>query len=114
MKNTRILVAIAGLIALASCKSRVVRVTLMNSSSQPVNTIEVNYPGAAFGVNTLTPGQMWPYTIKPLETGPLKVQYTNAQGKSLSFIGPTLYKNNEGAIVVMLQQDSATSKATIR
>jgi hypothetical protein len=115
MKSSRILaVSVVLLVALTGCKSRVIRVSVVNASQQPLSAIIVDYPSATFGVNMLAPGQTWQYTIKPVETGPLKVQYTNAQGQSRTFVGPTLSKNNEGVIQVSLQQDAATSQVTIR
>jgi len=89
------------------CRSRVIQVTLINTSTQPVSNIIVDYPGATFGKNTLAPGDTYHYVIKPLETGTLKIQFTNAQGANHSFTGPTLQKDQEGSIEIKLNQDSA-------
>ena len=83
------------------------RAGLVNTSSQPVSTIIVDYPDAAFGMNSLAPGKSFPYVIKPVGTGPLKVQFTNAQGVGHTANGPTLHKGDEGAIQIRLSQDSA-------
>ena len=71
------------------------------------STIIVDYPNATFGVNSLAPGKSFPYVIKPMGTGPLKVQFTNAQGVSHSVNGPAVHKGDEGAIQIKLSQDSA-------
>src|SRR5215467_8823929 len=97
MKLLRIL-AVFAVFCAAGCRSHVIRITVVNSSSQPVSTIIVDYPDATFGVNALAPGKIFPYVIKPMGTGPLKVQFTNAQGLSHTVNGPTLHKGDEGAI----------------
>ena len=106
MKLLRIL-AVFAVFCSAGCRSHVIRITVVNSSSEPVSTIIVDYPDATFGVNSLAPGKSFPYVIKPMGTGPLKVQFTNAQGLSHTVNGPTLHKGDEGAIQIKLSQDSA-------
>lgn len=95
--------------ALVSCRSRVVEVTLVNTSSQPVSIVVVDYPGATFGVNTLTAGATYRYAIKPQGTGPLKVQFADAEGHSHNYTGPALHKNDEGSLTVKITQDGASS-----
>lgn len=96
--------------ALAGCRSRVIQVTLINSSAQPVSIIVVDYPGATFGVNQLAPNATYRYAIKPQNTGSLKIQFTDAQGQSHTYTGPELHKNDEGGITVRLTQDKAMSE----
>src|SRR5215472_138291 len=99
--------------ASVGCRSRVIQVTLINTSTQPVSNIIVDYPGATFGKNTLAPGDTYHYVIKPLETGALKIQFTNAQGANHSFMGPTLQKDQEGSIEIKLNQDSASASPSL-
>lgn len=106
MKLFRTLIALT-LLGAAGCRSHVIKVIVVNSSPQPVSTIIVDYPDATYGVNSLAPGQSFPYFIKPMGTGALKVQFVNAQGVSHSASGPTLHKGEEGAIQIRLSQDSA-------
>lgn len=95
-------------ILITACHSRVVQVKLTNTSSQPISVIVVDYPGATFGVNRLDPGKSYSYPVKPQETGQLKIQFTDANGKIHNAIGPAMHKNDEGAIGVKLNQESAT------
>ena len=106
MKLLRILFVLT-LLSAAGCRSHVIHLTVINTSSQPVSTIIVDYPDATFGVNSLAPGHSFPYFIKPMATGALKVQFVNAQGVSHSASGPTLHKGDEGVIQIKLSQDSA-------
>lgn len=105
MKLFRTLVVVT-LLSAAGCRSHVIKVTVVNSSSQPVSTIIVDYPDASFGVNSLAPGKTFPYVIKPMGTGPLKVQFTDAQGVGHTVNGPMLHKGDERAIQIELWQES--------
>jgi hypothetical protein len=106
-RNLLLLLSLAG--SVAGCRSRVVQVTLINASNQPLSTIVVDYPRATFGVNQLEPGKAFRYRIKPQDTGPLKIEFADAAGHDHTYIYPGLHKNDEGTIVVQLTQTSATA-----
>jgi hypothetical protein len=112
MKILRITLLLA-VVAAAGCHTEMVHVTLINTSSQPLATIVVDYPGATFGVNQLGPGKTFQYNIKPLDTGPLKIQFTDAAGHDHAWAGPSLHKNDKGAITVRLTQDAATAEPAL-
>ncbi len=115
MKLNRVVLVLVLLAAAAGCRSRVIQVTLVNASAQPVSTIIVDYPGATFGANSLAPGKTFVYKIKPLESGPLKLQFTDAQGVSHhSVVLPLLHRDQEGSIEIHLTQDASTSVVDIR
>jgi len=92
------------------CRSHVVKVNLINISQQPVTTIVVDYPGARFGKNQLDPGKTYLYPVKPLETGPLKIQFADANGKMHTALGPELHKNDDGLVEVRFDQEKAVAK----
>jgi len=92
------------------CRSHVVKVNLINISQQPVTTIVVDYPGATFGKNQLDPGKTYQYPVKPLETGPLKIQFADANGKMHTALGPELHKNDDGLVEVRFDQEKAVAK----
>lgn len=114
MRLTKIFLVLPLLMAATGCGSHVVQITLTNASQQPVRTIVVDYPGATFGVNVLEPGKSFQYKIKPLETGPLKIQFTDAQGAIHSYSGTVLKKNDAGEIDVKLTQETALPEAHLR
>lgn len=115
MKPDRLITALAVLLlAAGGCRSRVIQVTLINTSMQPVSTIIVDYPGATFGKDSLAPGKTFRYVIKPVENGRLKIQFTNAQGISHSLSGPAVQKNQEGAIAIKFTQDSAVVEPAVK
>jgi len=101
----------AGLgLALAACShSRVIVVSLINTSAQPLSGVTVDYPEATFGRNLLNPGDPYQYRIKATDSGPLKVAFTNAAGKSKSLSLATLHKNDEGTIEIKFTQEGASA-----
>ena len=102
------LVAILLSLFTTGCRSHVVRTRLVNDSEQPVSVIIVDYPGATFGVNSLAPGKSFQYRFKALDTGVLKIQFTDAQGVVHKVTGPTIVKNQEGRMEIRITQNSAT------
>ncbi len=114
MNLQKICLALIVLLVATGCRSRVIQVNLINTSSQPIKTIIVDYPGATFGKDTLAPGKTYQYVIKPVESGALKVQFTNAQGVNHNYLGPVVQKNQEGVIQIILTQDSAGAELKLR
>jgi hypothetical protein len=101
------------LIPLAGCRSRVVKVNLINTSAAPIKTIIVDYPNATFGRDELAPGETFSYAIKPLESGMLKIQFTDAKGAIHSYSGTTLHKNDDGVLDVNINQNGAVVTANL-
>jgi hypothetical protein len=113
MKTLRFAIALLLMSALAGCRSHVVKVNLVNISTEPVKTIIVDYPAATFGKDALAPGATFSYAIKPLETGMFKVQFTDAKGVIHSYTGTTLHKNDDGVIDVSISQGAAVVTAKL-
>jgi hypothetical protein len=114
MKSFRFAVGFIFLIMLSGCRAHVVKISLTNTSAQPVRTIIVDYPDATFGKDTLAPGETYFSLIKPLETGEIKVQFTDAAGTSHKFSGPTLHKNDDGTVEIRFTQDKAAAQASLQ
>ena len=98
---------------LVGCRSRVVNVKLINTSQKPLSIIVVDYPTATFGVDKLEPGATYQYAIKPLGTGTLNIQFTDADGHNHAYTGPALHKNDEGSLTVQLTQNSASAQSNV-
>jgi hypothetical protein len=113
MKSFRLISPLLLLIALAGCRSHVVKINLINTSTDVVKTIIVDYPTATFGKDKLAPGETFSYAIKPLETGMMKVQFTDAQGAVHHYSGTTLHKNDEGELEVNINQAGVVVKGTV-
>lgn len=113
MRILRLLLLLVVFASAVGCRSRVVQVTLVNASPQPLSTIVVDYPRATFGVNQLDPGKSYRYAIKPLDTGPLKIQFADADGHSHTYTGPAVHKNDEGVVTIKLTQDAGTAESNL-
>jgi len=85
------------------CHSYHVDTTVENRTGAPVQLLEVDYPSASFGTDSLAPGADFHYRIQILGSGPLKVQYTeSATHKVRQISGPQLFERQEGRLEVVL------------
>ena len=107
MKFLRLVVAILFALSLTGCRAHVVKISLMNTSAQPIKTIIVDYPNATFGKDTLAPGETYFSLIKPLDHGPIKVRFTDAQGGNHTYESISLQQGDDGSVNIKLTQSSA-------
>ncbi len=116
MKNVKVSAALILILLLGAtgCRSHVIKVNVTNTSSQAISNIVVDYPGATFGISSLTPGKTFLYAIKPYETGMIRIQFTNAAGAIHTYTGTKVKKGDQGTIDVVLTQDSVMPRAAFR
>lgn len=107
MKSLSLVVAIIFAVSLAGCRAHVVKISLTNTSAQPIKTIIVDYPNATFGKDTLAPGETYFSLIKPVDQGPIKVRFTDAQGTSHVYQSISLQQGDDGSVNIRLTQTSA-------
>jgi hypothetical protein len=89
------------------CKSAYVEADVRNATGAAVSLVEVDYPSASFGVETLGAGATYHYRFKILGDGPTKVMWTDAARKEHSVAGPTLREGQQGALTVTIQDGGA-------
>lgn len=94
--------ALALTLALTACRSYHIDITVQNQTGAPVRLLEVDYPYASFGVDTLASGATFHYRISVQGNGPLKVQYTAPDGHQPQVKGPELVEKQEGALKIQL------------
>ena len=92
----------AALLALAACHSYHVDATVENRTGGAIQLLEVDYPSASFGADSLAAGAVLPYRIQLRGGGPLKVQYTASDGRQAQVEGPMLFERQEGRIEIVL------------
>jgi len=107
MKSLRFAVALVFVIAIAGCRAHVVKISLTNASPEAIKTIIVDYPSATFGKDTLAPRETYFSLIKPVDKGPIKVRFTDAQGTSHVYESISLQQGDEGSVNIKLTQTSA-------
>jgi len=105
MKLSARLLAMAVLpvcLAAAGCHSYHIETTVENHTGGAIQLLEVDYPSASFGADTLAAGAEMQYRIQLRGSGPLKVQYTAADGKQAQMDGPTVAERQEGRLQIVL------------
>src|SRR5262249_55055815 len=109
MRITSTIIALLFTSLLIGCRAHMVTIKLVNTSAEPISTIIVDYPSATFGKDRLAPGETYSSSVKFIDTGNLKVQFTDAKGGNHTYSGPTLYRDAEGTIEVRLDQNNASA-----
>jgi hypothetical protein len=99
-----ILAVFAGMafVVATGCHSYHVETTVENHTGGPIQLLEVDYPSASFGANSLAAGEEYHYRIQLRGSGPLKVQYTGSDGRQIQVEGPILVERQEGRIEIVL------------
>jgi hypothetical protein len=104
LRRARILTLPAALLllSLCGCRSYWVETTVNNQTGETLHEIEVDYPSASFGINSLAPGATMHYHFKIQGSGPVKVQYALGNGKTLTAQGLNLTERQQGQLTLRL------------
>lgn len=89
-----------------ACHSRGIDITIENHTRTPMKNVEVDYPGAAFGTGSISPGASYGYHIKPLGTGEVTLSFEQENGKTFKQTGPTVHAGDAGEMILTLDQDA--------
>ena len=99
-------VVLAGVCALllmvAGCKSYWMDATVVNRSGETFKELEVSYPSASFGVDSLAPGGEYKYHFQVRNSGPMAVDYVGSDGKHVHVEGTTLNESMQGTVEIDL------------
>lgn len=85
------------------CRSRFVAVTIENDTEHPLQMVELDYPGASFGVSTLAPHAVYSYRFKAIGSGALSLSYMEA-GSTRTAAGPPLSDAEGGTLHVLVRE----------
>jgi len=102
------------LMAVCGCASKYVQAAVRNQTGGAVTLVEVDYPSASFGKETLIAGGEYDYRFKILGSGPTKVLWTDAGRKQHEVTGPRLEEGQQGSMVVTLTQSGASWDLQLR
>jgi hypothetical protein len=86
----------------AGCHSYHVETTVENRTGAALQLLEVDYPSASFGADSLAAGAVFHYRIQLRGSGPIKVQYTAGDGHSAQIEGPVLAEGQQGQLQIVL------------
>jgi hypothetical protein len=95
-------IALPALIIATGCHSYHVDITIENRTGGAIQLLEVDYPSASFGSDTLAPSSAYHYRIQLRGSGPIKVQYTAADGRQTQITGPILAERQQGKLEIDL------------
>jgi hypothetical protein len=104
-KKFRVLVPASVLalsLVVSGCHSHHIDSRIDNRTGAAIHQVEVDYPSASFGIDTLAAGQVYPYRFKVQGQGPIKVQYTDSTGKRIQLQGLPLSEGDDGQYLVIL------------
>ena len=90
------------LLVLVACHSYHIDITIENRTGAPVQLIEVDYPSASFGVDSLANGATFNYRFQVRGNGRLKLSFTAADGKQVQITGPALAEHQQGRLEIVL------------
>jgi hypothetical protein len=92
------------LFGMAGCgHSAHVEMTVQNQTGGPIRLLEVDYPSASFGADSLAAGAAMHYRIQLQDKGQIKVQYTGADNHQVQVAGPELAQGQEGKLEIVLE-----------
>ncbi len=98
----RAAVLLLALAAIAGCRSYHVKISVENHTGAAIQLLEVDYPSASFGADSLASGGNINYSIQVRGSGPVKVQYTLAGVAQKQISGPSLSEGDEGQLQIVL------------
>jgi len=90
------------LLSLAACHSAHVAITVENRTGAEVRLLEVDYPRASFGVDSLAAGAAYHYRVQVIGEGQVKVQYTDPANHQVQITGTNLAEGDQGRLDIVL------------
>jgi hypothetical protein len=92
----------SALLAASACHSYHIDATIENRTGATVQLLEVDYPSASFGVDSLAAGTTFHYRFQVRGSGPLKLSFIAADGKQVQITGPVLAERQQGQLEIVL------------
>jgi hypothetical protein len=89
-------------LSLSACRSAFVETTIANNGPTPMRLIEVDYPSASFGVQSLDANAVYHYHFKIQGSGPITVAWTDSAGKAHTATGPVLTEGQHGDLKIAI------------
>jgi hypothetical protein len=96
------LLATSLLLPAAACKSYWINADVQNQTGITVHELEVTYPSASFGANSVAPGAVFHYRFQVRNSGLMKVDYLTPDGKTVHADGTSLDESMQGVITIRL------------
>jgi hypothetical protein len=101
------LCALAAVFAVTGCHSAIIDATISNRTTEPLSLVEVDYPSASFGTQSLAPGRDFHYRFKVLGNGPTTILWTDATHHDHKSSGLNLHEGEEGKLDILFNPNAA-------
>jgi hypothetical protein len=88
---------------ISACHSYHIDATIQNQTGAPIQLLEVDYPAASFGADSLAADASFHYRFQVRGSGQLKVSYTAANGQTVQISGPALAERQQGTLEIVLE-----------
>jgi hypothetical protein len=99
-------IALPALMTAEGCHSYHIETTVENRTGGAIQLLEVDYPSASFGAESLAADGVFHYRIQLQGRGPLKVLYTASDSsqaqRQVQIDGPTVAERQEGRLEIVL------------
>lgn len=105
MRIVRLLAVAFALLPLAACHSPYMEATVSNHTDTPILLLEVDYPSASFGTQSLQAGEDFHYRFKVLGSGNVRLTYTDSLHQDKTSDGPYLKEGSEGQVHITIAKD---------
>ncbi|MBV8114634.1 MAG: hypothetical protein JO300_07830 [Silvibacterium sp.] len=93
----------------AACRSAFIETTVQNDGTTPVHLIEVDYPSASFGMQTLDAHASYHYHFKVQGSGAVTITFLDNAGKPHTATGPTLTQGQQGNLKITIDPSASVS-----
>jgi hypothetical protein len=94
-------------VLLAGCHSYQIQCTVKNRTGAPIELVEVDYPSASFGLDSMANGADYGYKLQVRGSGPVTVDYTvAATHKLVKITGPDVEEDQQGTLEIVLMPDA--------
>ena len=77
-------------------------VITVRNQGPDIHQLEVDYPNASFGRDAVASGASFDYAPKLIGSGPVKVTFNDATGKSHTATGPTVQEGTHKNLVISI------------
>lgn len=104
-----IFLALLAVFCISACRSPYVETTLENNGPTALRLIEVDYPSASFGMQSLDAHGTFHYRFKVQGSGPIIITWTDAAGKAHTAAGPVLKEGQQGTLRISIDPSANVS-----
>lgn len=96
---------LAVLCVATACRSPHVDISVENQTGSEIRLLEVDYPSASFGADSLAADATMHYKVQLQDKGAVKVQYMTPDHKQPQATGPEISEGQYGKLEIILLPD---------